>query len=102
MLPPKDCRNNNPNIVWLLVKPLYGLKDASRCWNAKIDIDFKNVKLIQSTLDQALYFIRDLNNQLLGLLSIHVDDCIFGGAESFQKDVIKPITERYEISSDDI
>jgi len=65
-------------------------------------MDFKNVKLIQSTLDQALYFIRDLNNQLLGLLLIHFDDCIFGGAESFHKDVIKPITERYEIFSDDI
>ena len=102
MLPPKDYRNNNPNIVWLLVKPLYGLKDASRHWNAKIDMDFKNVKLIKSTLDQALYFIRDLNNQLLGPLLIHVDDCIFGGAESFHKDVVKPITERYEISSEDI
>ena len=26
-------------------------KDASRRWNAKIDIDFKDVNLIQSSLD---------------------------------------------------
>ena len=102
MLPPKDYRMEHPNIVWLLIKPLYGLKDASRRWNIKIDIDFKSVKLIQSSLDQALYFIRDTSNKLIGMLLIHVDDCIFGGIEQFHKDVIKPITKKYEISSEDI
>ena len=57
MLPPKDYRMEHPNIVWLLIKPLYGLKDASRRWNIKIDIDFISVKLIQCGLDQAFYFI---------------------------------------------
>ena len=65
MLPPKDYRECHPNIVWLLVKPLYGLKDASRRWNAKIDMDFKNLRLSQSSLDQALYFIRDEGNKLI-------------------------------------
>ena len=73
MLPPKDYRDMHPNIVWLIVKPLYGLKDASRRWNKKINIDFKDVKLILSSLDQALYFIRDQKNELIGLLLIHVD-----------------------------
>ena len=102
MLPPKDYRNEYPDIVWRLVKPLYGLKDASRQWNLKIDIDFKNVNLTQSSLDQALYFIRDNANTLIGILLIHVDDCIFGGTEIFHKTVIKPITDKYEISSEDI
>ena len=77
-------------------------KDASRRWNAKIDIDFKDVNLIQSSLDQALYFIRDHSDNLIGILLIHVDDCIFGGLDTFHKSVIKPITEKYEISSEDI
>ena len=102
MLPPKDYRNEHPNIVWLIVKPLYGLKDASRRWNKKIDTDFKDVKLVQSSLDQALYFVRDKNNELIGLLLIHVDDCIFCGIDVFHRNVIKPITEKYEISSEDI
>ena len=102
MLPPKDYRDKNPNIVWRIVKPLYGLKDASRRWNIKIDMDFKDVKLTQSSLDQALYFIRNTENELIGLLLIHVDDCIFGGIDLFHKNVIKPITEKYEISSEDI
>ena len=102
MLPPKDYRNEHPNIVWLIVKPLYGLKDASRRWNKKIDTDFKDVKLVQSSIDQALYFVRDKNNELIGLLLIHVDDCIFCGIDVFHRNVIKPITEKYEISSEDI
>ena len=94
--------DRHPNIVWLIVKPLYGLKDASRRWNKKNDIDFKDVKLIQSSLDQALYFIRDQKNEIIGLLLIHVDDCIFCGIDIFHKNVIRPIIEKYELSSEDI
>ena len=68
----------------------------------KIDINFKHVNLEQSSLDQALYFIKDQSNELIGILLIHVDDCIFGGIDTFHKTVIRPITEKYEISSEDI
>ena len=102
MLPPKDYREKHPDTVWKIIKPLYGLKDASRRWNSKIDIDFKNLNLVQSNLDQALYYMRDPNNELMGMLLIHVDDCIFCGIDTFHKTVIRPITKKYEISSEDV
>ena len=56
----------------------------------------------QSNLDQALYFIKDDKGELMGILLVHVDDMVFAGLPQFYNLVIKPITQKYTISSEEI
>ena len=60
-----------------LVKSLYGLKQASRQWNAKLSATILQLGFIQSQEDHAL-FVHSNGSSFIALL-VYVDDMIITG-----------------------
>lgn len=60
------------NRVCKLNKVIYGLKQAGRQWNLKLDVAVKKYGLKKSTADPCIYYASDLNI----IIAIYVDDIL--------------------------
>lgn len=69
-----ECRNGH---VLKLNKSLYGLKQASKCWNQKINEFLISLEFKRSETDYCLY-VKGNNKDVIYLL-IYVDDIILSG-----------------------
>lgn len=65
--------------VSLLLKPLYGLKQAGRAWNEELNQSFFEMKFIRLFSDQCVY-IRHQEHDLV-LASVHNDDITMLGSD---------------------
>lgn len=101
LLPPPDVRKQG--VIWLVKKPIYGLKDSARNWYKTIESDLKKIGCIQSILDPTVFMCRDSTGNLIGIFICHVDDFLYSiGNDDFNKNVITKIKEIYSISSENI
>lgn len=100
--PPPDVRKDNPDLIWKVIKRIYGLKDASRGWYLEVDDTLLSLGGQKILLDYAVYIFFDSNNKLKGIVVVHVDDFCFAGTPSFHREVIEPIKKKYVIGSHDI
>jgi hypothetical protein len=66
---------NEGDKVLLLKKSLYGLKQAGRCWNTKLNELLNNFGAKQTSADPCLYYIK--NEKGLTLIMVYVDDILF-------------------------
>lgn len=71
---------SNPNLVCRLKKSLYVLKQAPRCWFAKLAASLKTYGFLQSYVDYSLFTFRRGKTQLNVL--VYVDDLIISGNDS--------------------
>lgn len=62
--------NDGTGKVCKLKRAIYGLKQAGRQWNRKLDQVLKNIGLIQSKMDPCIYYNKDLTL----MVAIYVDD----------------------------
>lgn len=76
MAPPHGLQCS-PNLVCRLNKSLYGLKQASRQWFAKLHFELKQQGFQQSQYDHFLFIHR--SNGCITLAAMHVDDIILNG-----------------------
>ena len=85
--PPTEFSNGK---IWKLKKSVYGLNDAARAWYQKMkDILLKfNMKI--SSIDPAFFYFHE-NDELSGLMCMHVDDIYYAGTKSFIENVIDPM-----------
>ena len=83
--------------LWKLKKCVYGLADAPRQWYVKLKEELEKLGMIQSSYDDGLFFIHK-KNQLVGILTCHVDDILWGGTVEFEQSVISQITHIFQIS----
>ena len=83
-------------VLWRLNKSMYGLTDASQNFNRQLDKDLLEGGCSRSTYDKALYFYHD-NNDLIGILAVHVDDVCFAGTTKFYKQIIDKIVKKYTV-----
>ena len=81
MVPPKDVKKES--VLWKLKKPLYGLNDASRKFWLKVKEVFSKMGLKRLEGDEAMYFKRNKEGDLEGLISTHVDDFNLAGDNDF-------------------
>ena len=95
--PPKQFRKDS-DTLWLLLKPVYGLNDASRCWflTAKRLLEKLGCKCL--SLDYSVYIYHDSEGKLAGFLVIHVDDFLVGGNSEFKRNVIDELMKILKIS----
>ncbi|KAK7332845.1 hypothetical protein VNO80_29601 [Phaseolus coccineus] len=77
MTPPPGLITSKPNQVCRLTKSLYGLKQASRQWFAKLSSFLISVGFVQSSSDYSL-FIKKTACTFTALL-VYVDDIILAG-----------------------
>lgn len=93
--------SDGTNKVCRLKASLYGLKQASRCWNEKFSKFIKLFGFRQCKADPCVYVSR--KNGALTMLAIHVDDGLIAGEnQSDVKSVIKYLGEHFEIKEMDI
>ena len=76
LLPPPDVREHNPNLVWKVIKRLYGFKDSSRGWYLEFDRAMKELGCESVRCDNAMYVFK-VNGKIVGLAGVHVDDVLF-------------------------
>ena len=80
MKPPPGFHSSNPSLVCRLRKSLYGLRQAPRCWFAKLASALKRYGFIQSYSDYSLFTLSTGSLQLSIL--VYVDDLIISGNDS--------------------
>ena len=99
VIPPKDSikTKDGTKIYWKLLKPLYGLSDASRRWYKRLEEKLIELGCKKTTLDRAFFTYYDKNGDLGGVIAVHVDDCLYSGSREFQELVITPILESFNI-----
>ena len=95
--PPQDIRK--PGILWRLLKPMYGLEDASRQWYFTLKKTLEELGCIISKLDKCVFCFYDQRaNSLQGILLSHVDDIIYCGNTRFHDVVIKGLKKTFSVS----
>ncbi|CAL1360644.1 unnamed protein product [Linum trigynum] len=92
-LPPGDPRaGSKDNLVCKLKKSLYGLKQASRQWFAKLTSSLLQHGFSQSASDYSL-FTKWVHGRIVVLL-VYVDDIILGGADKKDIEEVKLFLSR--------
>lgn len=71
---PLGFQSQKPNQVCKLLRSLYGLKQASRQWNAKLSSALSNMGFSQSKADPSL-FTKGKDNTFMAVL-VYVDDIL--------------------------
>ncbi|GJS05798.1 ribonuclease H-like domain, reverse transcriptase, RNA-dependent DNA polymerase [Tanacetum coccineum] len=89
-------RNDNGK-VYRLIKALYGLRQAPRAWNIKLDNTLKSLDFKKCALEQAIYTRTERDSILL--VGVYVDDLIITGTPKREIDKFKDqMKEIFEMS----
>lgn len=97
--PPKEVRKQGK--IWLLKKPIYGLKDASRMWYLTLSEEMSNLGCTQSKLDRAVFIMADKrNNEMWGVGEFHIDDMLYAGTKAYHEHVIAGLKNAFDISKE--
>lgn len=93
--------NDNSGRVCKLQKSLYGLKQASRCWNRKFKSFIEQFGFKASDSDPCV-FVSHKDNETL-ILAIYVDDgVVVGNNKTSVEKVIKHLAKQFEIKAMDL
>ena len=93
--PPKEAGLTGK--LWKLYKCLYGLRDASKQWYSKVKGILKKNGFHKSKFDSGLFYIFDENDNLIGIIGLHVDDFIHCGTEKFVKEILPKIMAEFTV-----
>ena len=96
ILPPKEA---NTDKIWRLNKCPYGLADASRKWYIKVKGVLISLDVKMSKADPSLFYYYH-NNELQGIIAIHVDDFLWCGNDYFFRNVIEKIHNQFIIGKE--
>ena len=93
--PPGGIPGLGSEAVIEIVGSLYGQNDAPSAWFQTFDRALKGLGWSASVFDSCLYHLRDEDGQLIGLLGVHVGDCLVGGSGPQFEASIKALRERF-------
>merc|ERR1712089_42151 len=83
--------------IWKLLKPLYGLDDASRKFYLIVRETLKNLKLNTLPGDDAVYYQHN-NGKLIGMILSLVDDFTIVGTREFVNRIVTGIKKKFTVS----
>ncbi|GJU64890.1 zinc finger, CCHC-type containing protein [Tanacetum coccineum] len=90
-------QQGNSGKVYKLTKALYGLRQAPRAWNVKLDQTLKSLDFKKCNLEQAVYTKRSKTSTLI--VGVYVDDLIITGTPKKELEVFKSqMEETFEMS----
>ena len=93
--PPPEA--NARGKIWLLNRPVYGLRDASRLWFKALMSFFTELKFKVITGDKAFFYLR-MNDKVQLLVISHVDDFLLAGSKFYLDWLLEKISGRFKIS----
>jgi hypothetical protein len=70
------------HVVWRLKKPIYGIVSAPKSWFDRLIGVCRASELTTATTDEGLLIMTN-GEQVVGVLTLHVDDAVGGGTEEF-------------------
>ena len=97
--PPPEARSQG--ILWKLKKCVYGLADASLYWYNKVKDTMYQLGAVLSQVDPAVFYWLDDSYNVMGILSCHVDDFIWGGSEMFSTTVIPSLKGAFQVGREE-
>nr|GEW70157.1 ribonuclease H-like domain, reverse transcriptase, RNA-dependent DNA polymerase [Tanacetum cinerariifolium] len=90
-------QQGNSKNVYKLTKALYGLRQASRAWNVKLDQTLKSLDFEKCNLEQAVYTKRSKTSTLI--VGVYVDDLKITGTLRKEIDLFKSqMEDKFEMS----
>ncbi|GJX29806.1 ribonuclease H-like domain, reverse transcriptase, RNA-dependent DNA polymerase [Tanacetum coccineum] len=90
-------KKGNDRKVYRLIKALYGLRQAPRAWNIKLDNTLKSLDFKKCALEQAIYTKASKDSLLL--VGVYVDDLIITGTPKKEIDKFKAqMEEKFKMS----
>ena len=92
--PPKEAEK--ANILWILRKCLYGLRDASKKWYNRVESTLKRLGFKKSDYDSGVFYY-ERNGKLEGVIGIHVDDFLHCGTKFFNNIILPKVLESFKI-----
>ena len=88
---------NGESLVCLLLRSIYGLKQAGRNWNKFLDTWFKKNKFKVGGADPCLYIYKDENGNFI-FIGIHVDDfLIFDNNPALRQKFIEDMSKSFSL-----
>ena len=84
----------------LLLKSIYGLRQAPREWNKLLHGWLMESEFVQSTEDPCLYLLFRLGRLIL-VLAIYVDDMTFAGAPEDVQDFERSVEKKFRVTHGD-
>ena len=88
----------NTDCLWLLKKPVYGLKIASKKWYNRIYNALIGFGVKKSWFDPALFYWYQ-GDEIQGILGGHVNDFFWAGSDDFEAQIIGKICKTFKIST---
>ena len=98
--PPKEAEM--PGKLWKLRKCLYGLRDASRAWYEKVAEKLEAAGFKRSDYDAGLFFLKNKEGKLIGLVGLHVDDFISAGTSHFCDIIIPRVLSVFKVGKSEV
>lgn len=83
--------------IWKLRKCVYGLADASLNWYNRVRDVMKQCGGEVSQVDPAVFYWKDKEGNIQGILACHVDDFLWTGSLDFQKSVIDNLRSIFSV-----
>eukprot|EP00434_Breviolum_minutum_P035842 symbB.v1.2.031741.t1/scaffold3487.1/size55659/4 len=93
--PPGGIPGVSPEAVIEICGNLYGQNDAPAAWFKAFDEELRAGGWIASCFDGCLYTLRNSQNELIGILGVHVDDCALGGTGDLFEKEVKRLRDRF-------
>ena len=90
MYPPKEFYNPEDNIVWKLLKAIYGLRSSPKAWQKHLSEVLQQIGLHRSTAEPNIYMTTTRNCFVLA----YVDDLLFLGEEETVNKIFKAIQQQ--------
>jgi transposase InsO family protein len=98
--PPLEA--NMPGKLWKLKKCLYGLRDASRAWYEKVAEKLEAAGFKRSDYDAGLFFLKNSQGKLIGIVGLHVDDFISAGTTEFSTIIIPKVLSIFQVGKSEV
>lgn len=73
--------------VCKLKRPFYGLKQAGRCWYAKLDTYLKSIDMINNDIDPCVYVSTNKNDKVI--IVVYVDDILLASKSIYKLHKLK-------------
>src|SRR5215469_16111224 len=95
--PPKEA---NTKKIWKLKKTVYGLKDAAKEWHKSLVEIIQQIGGTKSKLDPSIFYWKEKNKKLTGIICAHVDDLLYGGNQEFITKTIRKLKDKLEVGEE--
>ena len=100
--PPEEVKQMlglKPHELFRILKAVYGLLHAPRAWADKLAKELTNQGWTQSKLEPCVWRLYDSNQNLCGIIGIHVDDLLCCGTGSVFEQHVRKLRESFPFGS---